>query len=346
MEKMTMKKYRKNANGNNIKDTLHDLVQLMIDEMENGTGEWVKSWSAPNGFPQNMVSKKHYRGFNSIHLSMVASRKGYVAPYWLTFNQVKELGGMVKKGEKSTDIFFYKFLDKSKTIKDEETGEELVNLKHIPLLRMYKVFNIEQTEGIEYELPEPNINNNERYINAEDFIQSTKADIRYGGDRAFYRPSDDFIQVPEIQFFTDSDNYYATLLHELTHWTGHDTRLDRDKHSRWGDNTYAFEELIAELGAVFLCSHLGISIEKNRHPEYLQGWVRSLREDPQILWRAASKAQEAFDYVVKAAENNSKYTVWVGGTEVTDQYLDKSKAEEIAQSYIANGYDDVQIAVA
>ena len=319
---MEMKKYRKN-NGNKIKDTLHELVQLMIDEMENGTGEWVKSWSAPNGLPQNMVSKKHYRGFNSIHLSMVASRKDYVAPYWLTFNQVKDLGGMVKKGEKATDIFFYKIIDKSEKIKDEE-GEELVNLKHIPILKRYKVFNIEQTEGIEYELPETEINDNVRYQNAEDFIQCTQADIRYGGDRAFYRPSGDFVQVPELQFFTDSDNYYATLLHELTHWTGHETRLDRDKHSKWGDDIYAFEELIAELGAVFLCSHLGINIKKNRHPEYLQNWVRSLREDPQILWKAASKAQIAFDFIVGTVEDNSK-------------------VEEVAQSYIDDGYDDVQV---
>lgn len=291
---------------NEIKNTLNNLVQQMIDEMENGTGNWVKSWSAPNGFPQNMISKKEYRGFNSIHLSMTASRKGYVAPYWLTFNQVKELGGKVKKGEKSTDIFFYKFLDKSETIIDDESGEELYNFKQIPILKMYKVFNIEQTEGVEYELPEPIINNNDRYLNAEEFIQTTLADIRYGGDRAFYRPSDDFIQMPELQLFIDSDNYYATLLHELTHWTGHDERLNRDKHKKWADRTYAFEELIAELGAVFLCSHLGISIENNRHPEYLQGWVRSLREEPQILWKAASKAQEAFDYVIKIVDDNSK----------------------------------------
>lgn len=288
---------KKRKNG--LKERLHTLVQKMIDEMENSTGEWVKQWSAPNGLPCNYVSKKYYRGFNMFHLSMVAYAEGYEAPYWLTFNQVKSLGGRVKKGEKATDVFFYKILTRIEKPDEDQTDGEFEIKERIPLLRMYKVFNIEQTEGIDYELPEAKINDNERYQNAEEFIDRTRAKIVYSGDIACYIHSEDLIRMPKLEYFTDSDAYYATLLHELTHWSGHSARLDRDRPKKWGDDVYAFEELIAELGAVFLCSHLCINIEKNRHPEYLKSWVEGLREDPHILWKAASRAQEAFDYLLK-----------------------------------------------
>jgi len=216
---------------------------------------------------------------------------------WLTFNQVKSLGGRVKKGEKATDVFFYKILTRTEKSDEDESDESAIE-KRIPLLRMYKVFNIEQTEGIDYELPEAKINDNERYENAERFIARTGAEITYGGNIALYIHSDDLIKMPKLEYFTDSDAYYATLLHELTHWSGHSARLDRDRPKKWGDDVYAFEELIAELGAVFLCSHLGINIE-NRHPEYLKSWIKGLREDPYVLWKAASRAQEAYDYLLK-----------------------------------------------
>jgi antirestriction protein ArdC len=329
-----------------LHENLHVLVSKMIEKMEEGTGTWVKSWSAPYGFPQNFVSKKEYRGFNFFYLSDVMVERGYTAPYFLTFKQVNEKGGKVKKGAKSISVYFYKIMNASTTVENEESGEFKILNKKIPLLKEYKVFNIEDTEGIEYELPEANYNNNERYNNAEAFIKNTQAQIKHGGNRAFFRPSGDFIQMPHLEQFIDSDNYYATLLHELTHWSGGPDRLARVMGKKHGDKEYAFEELVAELGSVFLCSLLGISIEKNQHPEYLQSWITSLRENPQILWKAASKAQEAFDFIVKTSEDNSQYTVWVGGTEVTDNYLTKIEAEEIAQGYINDGYDDVQIEAA
>lgn len=288
-----------------INASLHALVQLMIDEMAKGTGEWVKSWSAPQGRPCNFLTKKAYRGLNFLYLSLVADKKGYLAPFWLTFNQVKELGGKVKKGERSTEIFFYQIVEKSESeseVKEEDSLDDEESKKRFPVLRRYNLFNIEQTEGIEYEIPGVSINSNERYEKAEDFIQRTQAVIRHGGGRAFYHMVEDFIQMPPLQLFSDSDNYYATLFHELIHWSAHPSRLHRATHKTWGDEIYAFEELIAELGALFVSSHLGINIEKNRHPEYLQSWIKSLKENPQVLWRAASKAQRAFDYLLQIVE--------------------------------------------
>jgi len=272
----------------NLHKELHTLVESMIEKMEDGTGKWIRSWSAPNGFPQNFITKKEYRGFNFFHLSSVMEEKGYTAPYFLTFNQIRTLKGKLKKGSKAVHVYFYKMI---KT-EDKETLEEKV----IPLLKRYNVFNIEDTD-IEYELEQTQLNNNERYQNAEGFIANTGAEIRYGGSAAFFSPNDDYIQVPRLEYFIDSDNYYATLLHELTHWSGASIRLDRLKKGSMGSKNYAFEELVAELGSVFFCSHLGINIEKNQHPEYLQSWINSLKENPQILWQAASKAQAAFDYV-------------------------------------------------
>lgn len=350
-----------------LHEGLHALVAKMIEKMEDGTGTWVKSWSAPNGFPQNFITKKEYRGFNTLYLSHMMIERGYAAPYFLTFNQinlalkprfkaetqrVNALGidtkppfkkksveqygflyaddsvediellesagfekgygdkysiriGGVKKGSKALSVHFYKMMNYTKN--EESDDEQTTSFKTIPLLRVYKVFNIEDTEGIDYELVDTPINDNARYENTENFIQSIGADIRYGGASAFYcREPRDYVQVPKLEFFKDSDNYYATLLHELTHWTGASSRCDRKKGARQGDKDYAFEELIAELGSVFLCSHLGINIENNQHPEYLQSWIHSLKENPQILWKAASNAQKAFDYIKNIVEQSNK----------------------------------------
>lgn len=290
---------------------LHEIVEKMIADIEAGTGTWIKSWSAPNGFPQNFVSKKEYRGFNFFYLNYVMEQRDYTAPYFLTFNQAKELGGSVKKGAKSISVYFYKMMTyvDNKPIEDNEAIKEndKPKLKIVPLLKEYKVFNIEDTEGIEYNLINAPRNDNERYADADDFIKHTYADIVHGGNQAFFRPSTDHIQMPELSYFKDSDNYYATLLHELTHWSGAKSRLDRTKGKRFGDKEYAFEELVAELGSAFLCSHLGIKLENNQHPEYLQSWISSLRENPQILWKAGSKSQEAFDFIRELSERNKNY---------------------------------------
>lgn len=280
----------------NLHDGLHALVNKMIEQMEEGTGQWVKSWSAPNGFPQNYITKKEYRGFNFFYLSNIMEERGYKAPYFLTFNQVKEKGGQVKKGAKSIPVYFYKMLSFNESMENVKTGEDSLVSKTVPLLREYRVFNIEDTT-LEYVLPIGETNDNERFARADKFIEDTGADIRYFGNRAFYRPDSDFIQVPELPYFKSSEDFYATTLHEITHWSGSSKRLDRLKTGSFGSKDYAFEELVAELGSVFLCSHLGISIENNQHPEYLASWIQKLRDDPQVLWRAASQAQQAFDYI-------------------------------------------------
>ena len=294
---------KKNSNGQaNLHDGLHLLVSKMIESMENGVGTWVKSWSAPNGFPQNFITKREYRGFNFFYLSSVMEERGYKAPYFLTFNQVKEKGGQVKKGSKSISVYFYKMLSFNESMEDVKTGEDSLVSKTVPLLREYRVFNIEDTT-LEYVLPVGEINENERFARADRFIESIGADIRYFGNRAFYRPASDFIQVPKLSYFKSSENFYATTLHEITHWSGSSKRLDRLKSGSYGSKDYAFEELVAELGSVFLCSHLQISIENNQHPEYLASWITALRNDPQVLWRAASQAQQSFDYIRGLAED-------------------------------------------
>ncbi len=301
----TNKTSRKDTNKM-LHDGLHSIIEKMINDIENGTGTWIKSWSAPYGFPQNFLTKKEYRGFNFFHLNNVMESRGYTAPYFLTFKQVQELGGTVKKGSKSISVYFYKMLNYLNKVEDE-TGEDKVVGKTIPLLKEYKVFNIEDTEGIEYEIIGAETNDNVRYENADDFIKHTYADIVHGGNRAFFSSSSDHIQMPELKYFKDSDNYYSTLLHELTHWSGAESRLDRTKGKKFGDKEYAFEELVAELGSAFLCSYLGIKLENNQHPEYLQGWITALRENPQILWKAGSKSQEAFDFIKELSERNKSY---------------------------------------
>ncbi|MGP1451113.1 MAG: ArdC family protein, partial [Wolinella sp.] len=283
------------------------------DAIEVSNGNWIKSWGGEYGLPKNLVTKKPYRGLNTLSLMLKAKTKGYESPYWLTFNQAKAAGGSVKKNEKSSTIFFFTRQKESKSkIEDEQlepldikTEEEksVVYLSN-PVLMNYSVFNIEQIEGIKAPALNLPCNDNQRFENAEEFVKNSEAKIVEKGFYAFYRKSDDVIYVPQISLFDDSNNYYATLLHELTHWSGHKSRLNRfAKPVKFGDDDYAFEELIAELGSIFLCSHLNINIEKNRHPEYLKSWIATLREKLNYLWKAASAAQSAFDYLVSLQDN-------------------------------------------
>lgn len=269
-------------------DRLNEIVERMIAKIENGeTKSWIKPWNGT--LPQNYSTKKEYRGFNVAMLWFVAEEQGYKRNSWLTFNQLKKMGAMVKKGEKATPIFFYKPCEFKEI--DEQSGEEIV--KTVPLLKSYNVFNLDQLDGIEEEA-----NNHERVIEIEEFIINTGATVKTAQE-AFYSPQEDYIGIPDISHFISEEHYYSTMLHELSHWSGHTTRLNRDLSGRFGDTSYSFEELCAESASALLGAGLGINSDKMRHEEYLESWITALKAEPKILYRVFSHAQKIYDYLMK-----------------------------------------------
>lgn len=268
------------------KDKFNGLVEKLIEKIENGeTGTWIKPWGG--GLPCNFMTKKTYRGANIFFLWLIGEEKGYKTNNWLTFNQIKKLGGSINKGEKAVPVFFFKPLE----IKEEnQEGEEVT--KKIPLLKIYNVFNLDQTD-IEIDSKEV-----EEIPEIEDFIEDTGAVIK-NVSKAFYSPSEDYIGIPEITLFNSEEHYYSTLLHELSHWTAHPTRLNRDISGRFGSEAYAYEELIAETSSMFLNAHLGVDYSKMQHSEYIESWLGALKENPSILWKVASEAQKIFDFLTE-----------------------------------------------
>lgn len=278
-----------------------DLYQAVTDRivaaLEAGTKPWQKGWAG--GGLQLRSCGAEYRGINQLLLGLTAAEAGYSSPYWLTFKQALELGGAVRKGEKSTEIVFYKKL----TVADRDAPEgEEDRKKQIPLLRSYRVFNAEQCDGLPARFtPAPSVlaSSKERDAIAEAALRSSGATIREGGGQAFYSPSSDHVQMPPFEAFETTGGYLATLAHELTHWTGHGSRLDRLKGSPFGSPHYAREELVAEIGAAFICARLAIAGEHlDNHAAYLASWLRVLREDKRAIFKAAALAQLAADLVL------------------------------------------------
>lgn len=258
------------------------IVSLMQSEGEN----WSKPWIA-KGVPSNVVSGKAYRGFNNIWLSFNAYQNSYASNSWATFKQWKEKGATVKKGEKASNIFFFSTLEKEK-----DNGEK----ERFGFWKYYNVFNADQVEG--YEPPVIVENDHQPIESAERFIKNTGASITHGGDRACFIPSLDQIKMPQLNDFVSLDEYYSTILHELTHWTGHQSRLDRLKSGSFGSEEYAREELVAECGAAFLCVLLGINKAPTpNHARYLNNWIAAIKNDYRALFTAISQAQKAVDYL-------------------------------------------------
>lgn len=247
--------------------------------------------------------KKSCRGIN-ILLLWKASQGRFTSPYWLTYRQAEGLGGYVRQGEKATSIVYAASGRKVVVGPDEQTEEEYFFLKY------YWVFNIEQTEGIAYEKPEtkrPSAIIDE----AEAFITGIGAKVEIGSSKAFYRPSADEIHIPDPRDFKSLVDYYATALHEHVHWSGHSSRLDRPLVNPCGTEEYAQEELIAELGAAFICSHLQIpSRLREDHAAYIQSWIRIFKEDRRAIFKASALATKAVDFLrEKAGECDLKEAV-------------------------------------
>jgi antirestriction protein ArdC len=281
------------------RDLYQEVTDAIVAELEQGVAPWVRPWHvADPGLPRNGATGRPYHGLNVVLLWAAANRKGYGSSEWLTYRQARQRGGHVRKGERSALITFWKFLERQE--RDAETGETVT--RTVPFLRCYHVFNREQCEG----LPEPKasplaaLSEQERHQRAETFLAATGADLRHGGGRAFYSPLGDYVQLPPFATFRSGAEYYGTGLHELTHWTGHASRCGRDFASRFGDDAYAAEELVAELGAAFLCAELGID-GRLQHPEYLASWLAVLRNDKRAVFTASSKAREAAEYLKRAA---------------------------------------------
>lgn len=276
------------------RDLYTEVSERILAELQRGALPWKKPWAATAGqnVPQNAVTNRPYSGCNVI-LLWLARERGWSTPRFLTYRQAQEAGGYVRKGEHGTKVYFVKQLRVSNSEGDED------KTRLVPMLREYSVFNIAQIEG----LPE-NIragkamrvrNPDTRDVLADDFLRSTHADIRGGGE-AFYVPSHDFISLPAFEAFRGADHFYCTAFHELTHWTGNRARLDRDLKNRFGSRAYAAEELVAELGAAFLCAEFGFDGD-TRHAGYIATWIELLKADKRAFFTACSRAQAAADYL-------------------------------------------------
>ena len=286
------------------KKPFHEVVaEKLIEQLKQGTAPWQMPWKAGDGggmMPFNPTTGKRYKGINAIHLLS----QGRDDQRWLTFNQAKAAGAQVRKGEKSTSIQYWKF-EEEQTKRDENNKPVLdgkgdpvkvrVRLER-PKMFMANVFNAEQIDGLPlYQKPAQTWNALER---AETILQASGADIRHGGDRAYYRPSTDNIQLPDKAQFPSADNYYATALHELGHWTGHGSRLDRDLSHPFGSEGYAKEELRAEIASMILGDELGIGHDPGQHASYVQSWIKALQNDPLEIFRAASDAEKIQTFVL------------------------------------------------
>jgi len=266
-----------------------EITQSIIEQLEQGAAPWIKPWKADSSADKNLVSQKPYQGINRLLLGMSSMVKGYSVPVWASYKQWEALGANVKKGEKGTKIVFYSPVTKQ----DKQTGD----IEKYSVLKTYFVFNAAQVEGIDIVPVKPVIAEFTAVELAEQRIIKTGAAISHGGDAAFYMPSADRIQLPHKSAFNSEANYYATAFHELAHWTGSKNRLDRDlDKGRFGNPAYAFEELVAEMSAAFLCADYGIEGEL-RHAGYIGHWLKALREDSKAVFKAAALAQKAADYI-------------------------------------------------
>jgi antirestriction protein ArdC len=258
---------------------------------------WRRS-AKPLFMPENALTRNTYNGINVVSLWVAAECLGYSAPVWATYRQWSELGCQVRKGEKSSLVVFYKEYDSEPDPdKADDDGKRRV-------ARASHVFNAAQVDGFTLpDAPQP-LGPIERLEAVDRFVAATGARIEHGGDRAFYRPSTDHIQMPDEELFggtatmTRTEGYYATLTHELTHWSGASTRLGRDMGKRFGDAAYAAEELVAEIASAFLCSELGITQDTRAdHAQYLAQWLTLMKADSRAVFAAAAKASEAVAYL-------------------------------------------------
>lgn len=279
-----------------------DITNKIISELEAGRVPWVQPWGtaaakASLAMPNNAATGRHYSGINVLILWGSVVEHGFPGQSWLTFRQALALGGNVRKGELGTTVVYAdRFVPDEGKNRARESGEEA---QAIPFLKRFTVFNAAQCEGLPDDValvaPPPPPGLIEPRV--ESLIKATGIDFRIGGNRAFYTPAQDFVQIPPPQAYFEPINWHRTALHELGHATGHASRLNRDFSGSFGSKRYAFEELIAEMNAAFCCASLGIA-PTVRHADYIGSWLDVLREDNRAIVRAASQASKAADYLL------------------------------------------------
>ncbi|WP_053158232.1 ArdC family protein [Pseudomonas sp. Pf153] len=299
-----------------MRNIYQDVTDKIVAALDQGVAPWIKPWSSSDSaavdhhqpYPINAITQRPYSGINLPLLWAEARLQGFVQDRWLTFNQAKKAGGHIRKGEHSTLAVLYKPMEREEQTESgqavlDENGQPKVI--HFGILRTHFLFNIEQTEGLEtlnenvleMEPSDPFFPNSA----AEELLLSSGANIIHrAADEAFYHPIRDLIQLPTKAQFHDQGGYYATALHELTHWTGHHSRLKREGVTSpcpFGSPGYAFEELIAEMGAAFLCAYAGIQGEL-RHEGYIDSWLGLLKADNRAVFRASGQARYASEYVL------------------------------------------------
>jgi antirestriction protein ArdC len=297
-----MRETRKPSSPAYANANLYDEVtSCIVAELEAGRVPWVQPWGRAGGtspgLPRNALTGRNYSGVNVLILWGAVIEHGWPSQSWLTFKQARDAGGCVIKGEHGTTVVYAdRFTPETEKERARQTGDEA---KAIPFLKRFTVFNVAQCEGLRPGLaadPEP-LPEREIVPVAESVIAASGVDFRIGGDCAFYVPSLDFVQVPPQPAFFEQINYYRTCLHELTHATGHASRLDRKLTTDLGTKDYSREELVAEMGSAFLCAALGI-VPTVRHADYLASWLDVLREDSRAIFRAASAASKAADWLL------------------------------------------------
>jgi antirestriction protein ArdC len=277
------------------RDLYADVTNQIIAAIEAGTATYSLPWQGIPGLPRNLASDRSYRGINTLLLWLIGNAKGYNTPYWATFKQWRELGHPVRKGEKSATVVFWKQLGGSdpEGSEDAEAGDN----RRPFVARAYHVFNAAQVE----DYTPPNIvplSEAERDARAEVFFARLPIEVRHEGSQAFYQPSTDDVHLPPYSLFKDANAYYVTRGHESVHATGAKHRLDRDLSGRFGSEAYAVEELVAELGAAFLCAELGLSAQpRPDHAGYISSWLKVLKGDTRAIFTAAGKAQAAVDWL-------------------------------------------------
>ena len=298
----------KHLSANPRADIYQRVTDIIIRDLEQGTRSWTKPWTTTSKDSDSIRPLRHdgtpYRGINVLILWSEAIEHGYTSSTWMTYRQAQALGAQVRKGEHGATVVYAKTIERIDG--DLTTGDEAVT--RIPMLRAYTVFNTDQIDGLPAPTPAQPSSIKEsastRIERADAFIAATRATIVHRGNRACYIPSADRIEMPPYGQFIDTptasaaEGYYATVLHELVHWTSPSHRCDRDLGKRFGDHAYAREELVAEIGAAFLCADLSITLEpRPDHAAYLGNWLAVLKSDKRAIFTAAALAQKAVDWL-------------------------------------------------
>ena len=290
-------------------DIYRKITDTIVSQLEKGVRPWQKPWDAAHTEGRIARPLRYsgvpYNGINVLILWIEALEKTYASPYWMTYRQAVLLNAHVRKGEHGVSIVYSDKITRAE--RDQTTGEEATTT--IPFIKAYYVYNAEQIEGLPehyYAKPAPRLDTITRITHAETFFANLKIDLRHNGTMAYYDMKHDYIRLPPFESFRDAEAYYATLAHECTHWTGHSSRLDRALNPRFGEESYAMEELVAELGAAFLCAGLDLSPEpREDHAAYIEYWIDVLKNDKRAIFTASSQAQRAADYLNSLQTENA-----------------------------------------